>query len=128
MNISIRRNELIADIFARMNKVERMGTGIKRMRNAMKSAGLPYPKIKTDSFFSITFQRPAYNLKDIKVTKNQETILVNMKSNPYITAKELSGIIGISDRKIKENIKKLKEIGLIKRVGSAKGGHWEVAE
>ncbi|MFQ5456022.1 MAG: winged helix-turn-helix transcriptional regulator [Nitrospirota bacterium] len=45
-----------------------------------------------------------------------------------ITAKELSGIIGISDRKIKENIKKLKEIGLIKRVGSAKGGHWEVAE
>jgi ATP-dependent DNA helicase RecG len=141
MNISVRRNELIADIFARMDKVERIGTGIKRMRDAVKSTGLPYPKIKSDMFFTITFERPPYSLRGTKkvtekvtikvtekVTENQETILAQMKANPHITSKELSDIIGISDRKIKENIKKLKANKLLKRIGSAKGGHWQVVE
>lgn len=141
INISLRRNELIADMFARMDKVERMGTGIKRMRDAMKSAGLPYPKIKSGLFFTITFQRPPYSLKGsanlpikvtakvtAKVTKNQETILAEMRTNPHITAKDLSKIVGISERKIKENIKKLKEKRLLNRIGSAKGGHWEIIE
>jgi ATP-dependent DNA helicase RecG len=34
--------------------------------------------------------------------------------------------VKISQRKIKENIAKLKEIGLIERIGSAKGGFWLV--
>jgi len=38
----------------------------------------------------------------------------------------LSDLVGISQRKIKENIQKLKEKGILQRIGSAKGGHWEV--
>ena len=34
--------------------------------------------------------------------------------------------VKISQRKIKENISKLKDKGLIKRIGPDKGGHWEV--
>jgi predicted HTH transcriptional regulator len=34
--------------------------------------------------------------------------------------------IKISQRKIKENIAKLKEKGIIERLGSTKNGHWEV--
>jgi len=41
-----------------------------------------------------------------------------------MTLKELADNILISQRKIKENISKLKEKGLIKRIGSAKSGHW----
>jgi len=40
----------------------------------------------------------------------------------------MSSVIGISERKIKENIRKLKEKGLLKRVGPAKGGYWKVLE
>jgi ATP-dependent DNA helicase RecG len=36
--------------------------------------------------------------------------------------------VGISKRKIEENIRKLKKLGFLKRIGSTKGGHWEVAE
>jgi len=142
MNISVRRNELIADMFARMHKVERMGTGIKRMREAVKSAGLPYPNIKSDLFFTITFHRPRYSLKAVKdsvkvtervtvkvterVTENQQIIISQMRNNPYITAKELSEVVGISERKIKENIKKLKQKGMLKRMGSAKAGYWKI--
>jgi ATP-dependent DNA helicase RecG len=35
-------------------------------------------------------------------------------------------IIGISLRKIKENISKLKDKGLLERVGPDKGGHWKI--
>lgn len=37
-----------------------------------------------------------------------------------------SGIVGISQRKIQENISWLKEKGLIKRIGPDKGGYWEM--
>jgi len=29
---------------------------------------------------------------------------------------------------VEKNIKKLKEKGLLKRIGPAKGGHWDVSE
>ena len=49
-----------------------------------------------------------------------------MVENPNISARDLSDIIGISQRKIEENISKLKKKGLLKRIGSPKGGYWEV--
>ena len=49
-----------------------------------------------------------------------------MKINRYVTTKELADNIGISQRKIKENIRYLKSVGLVERIGSEKTGHWEV--
>jgi len=51
-----------------------------------------------------------------------ELILKNNK----ITAQRLAREIGISQRKIEENISKLKATGILKRIGPAKGGHWQV--
>lgn len=142
INISVRRNELIADIFARMDKVERIGSGIKRMRDAMKSFELPYPKIKSDLFFTIEFQRPEYSLAEKaeggqkglvdglveRLVDSQKKILDFIKENPHISKKELSEKIGISSTAIDKNIQSLKKKGLLKRIGSAKGGYWEVIE
>ncbi|MFH1476984.1 MAG: winged helix-turn-helix transcriptional regulator [Verrucomicrobiota bacterium] len=61
-----------------------------------------------------------------KVTANQNRILTEVAGNPRITVKELAVIVGISERKIKENTRKLKGKGLLHRVGPDKGGHWEV--
>ncbi|MBU1993426.1 putative DNA binding domain-containing protein [bacterium] len=61
-----------------------------------------------------------------KFTENQSNIIEQISINPKISAKQLSEIVGISSRKIEENIKKLKEFGVLKRVGGAKGGHWEI--
>ena len=55
-------------------------------------------------------------------------IIKNMVENPNISARDLSDIIGISQRKIEENISKLKKKGVLRRIGPAKGGHWEVIE
>ena len=63
-----------------------------------------------------------------KVTENQKKILNNISRNRFVTVKKLSKIVGISERKIKENISKLKQKKLLKRIGPAKGGQWEVVE
>ena len=61
-----------------------------------------------------------------KLTDNQKNIIALIERNPYISARELAPQVGISHRKIQENIAKLKEYGIIKRIGSAKGGHWKI--
>ncbi|MDD2652756.1 MAG: Fic family protein [Sulfurimonas sp.] len=61
------------------------------------------------------------------LTDNQMQIVQNIKENPKISAKKLSNIVGISVRKIEENISKLKEMKIIDRVGGTRG-YWEVLE
>jgi hypothetical protein len=61
-----------------------------------------------------------------QITDNQKKILFILSSNPKASAVILSETIGISKRKIEENIKTLKEKSLLRRVGSAKSGYWEV--
>ena len=63
-----------------------------------------------------------------KLTATRQKIINHMQQNKTISAKELSGIVGISQRKIQENISWLKEKGLIKRIGPDKGGYWEVVK
>jgi ATP-dependent DNA helicase RecG len=57
-----------------------------------------------------------------------EKICRTMKDNPRISARELSVMLGISSRAVEKRLAQLKEAGVIKRVGSAKGGHWEVVD
>lgn len=61
-----------------------------------------------------------------KVTVNQQKILKAIKNNPFITQDELSKVIGLSRKSIIQNMKKMKDNGLIKRVGAAKNGHWKI--
>lgn len=67
---------------------------------------------------------------DNKVASNlnitQNRIAEIMRDNPQITISELSKIIGMSNSGIKKNIAKLKEDGVIERVGSGKSGSWKV--
>ena len=61
-----------------------------------------------------------------KLTENQVKIITLMKKNPVISAKDIAPQIEISLRKTESNIKKLRELGYIRRIGHARGGHWEV--
>ena len=134
-----------------MNQAPRRlrGNYNKRMREAMIAAGLPPPRIRQTTFFNISFKRPMFDSRPAaverkksadkvtekvtervteRVTENQSLILKGMKKDNQITARILSEIVGISERKIKENIKLLKNKGLLKRIGPARGGHWKVVD
>ena len=51
-----------------------------------------------------------------------------LRDNPRMAAREVAQRIGISSRKVEENIAKLKALTLLKRIGPAKGGYWQVME
>ena len=130
---SLSRNNLLFGLLHRMELVEKIGSGIARMKNAMKEYALKGPEFDIDkNWFSIIFNRPQMKQIGEKFgegsEKSSEKILTLIKGNQYITAKEMSRIIGISPRAVEKHITRLKKKGLIKRIGPDKGGHWRVVE
>jgi len=125
---SISRNPLLFSLFKSADLVEKVGSGIGRMRKAMKQAGLPAPKFEFTNFFTVIFKRPPTPQKITQKTtqKTTQKILELIKENPKITRKELAEKIGISEDGIKFNLNQLKKQNKIKRVGPDKGGYWEI--
>jgi predicted HTH transcriptional regulator len=62
------------------------------------------------------------------LTENQRSILLLFAEDSKISAKKISEKIGISTRKVEVNIKKLKDLKIIERVGAIKGGHWVILD
>ncbi len=58
--------------------------------------------------------------------KAVEKILNAIKNNSKITQNELMEVTSLTRRGVEWNLAKLKEKGIIKRIGPAKGGYWEV--
>lgn len=63
-----------------------------------------------------------------KLSETQKKILSLMQQSPSVSAQSLSEEIGISKRKIEENIRTLRERGKIVREGNAKSGYWKVLD
>jgi ATP-dependent DNA helicase RecG len=63
-----------------------------------------------------------------ELVESQKEILKLIQSNPKISKKEMGKKIGISTTVIDKNVTSLKKKGLLKRVGPAKGGHWEIGK
>lgn len=60
--------------------------------------------------------------------KSNQKILDAMRESSGISIRELQEITGLSESGVKKIIRKLREDGIVKRVGGAKGGHWEVLQ
>jgi ATP-dependent DNA helicase RecG len=60
--------------------------------------------------------------------KSSQKITELMRSHPEITIDQLSLSVGITDRAIKKQIRKLITLGKIRRIGPDNGGYWEVTE
>ena len=53
-------------------------------------------------------------------------IIANLKADPFVSYDELSELMGMPRRTVARRIKELADAGIIRRVGAAKNGHWEV--
>ncbi|MDD5158093.1 Fic family protein [Sulfurimonas sp.] len=60
--------------------------------------------------------------------KSDQKILSLMQEKNKITIKELMEILAMSESGVKKVIKKLKDEGILNRVGSLKSGYWEVKQ
>ena len=138
--ISKRRNETIADLFARLDFVEKLGTGINKMRYWMKEYGLEVPKIDTNGFFTIVFNRLVnkgkrkmsvknvgkMSVKNVGKSKRKELILKRIKSNEPFTIMTLAKEFRVNEKTIERDIHELKKDTKIKFVGPKRKGHYEI--
>ena len=143
---STRRNPIIADVFARMDLMERRGSGLRKIIEAYESEENYKKELKpefksTESSFTTILKNLNYAPQSVtqNVTQNvtqsvgqklkpsdrREKILEIIKNNPKITANDLSKQFNVTDRTIKRDLKVLTDKKIIKYVGSAKDGHWE---
>jgi Fic family protein len=60
--------------------------------------------------------------------KTSGKILVLIRENELVTIPELATTIGVSERSIERNLKKLQAEKRLSRIGPANGGHWKVSE
>ncbi|MCM1125826.1 MAG: putative DNA binding domain-containing protein [Lachnospiraceae bacterium] len=68
------------------------------------------------------------NIGDTQLNDTQRKIVEYLLEDNTLTGAALAEKIGISKRNIENNIKKLKDMGMLVRHGFPKGGYWEVKE
>ena len=115
--------------------MEKAGTGIQRVTDACIKNNNKINFEFSDSFW-VTMHSNVTDEVGEKVgekvgdnlTANQKKIIDAIKNNNSVSAKKLASKVGISQRKVEENLAKLKLMGILKRIGPAKGGHWQVIQ
>jgi ATP-dependent DNA helicase RecG len=148
---SKRRNPVLADIFNRLNYMERRGSGFKKIMDDYKFQENYTEKLKPEFYAKYdSFILTLYNLNylegqdDIQDDTQDDTqgdtqgdtqdnaqmnidikIRELMKDNNKISTKEIAEILGISIITVKRKIKKMPNVVF---VGSGYSGHWEVTE
>lgn len=118
-------------LFARMHLVEQIGSGVGRIMDLMKEGGLPVPVFQKEGMFTVTLSRPLKGVEKVSEKMSEKTpekMLRLIKENKDITTEELAIKIGKSTRTIERQIKKLKDQKLIDRIGSDKGGYWNIVK
>jgi ATP-dependent DNA helicase RecG len=142
---SILRNPIIAETLFKCKDVERWGSGLKRIADECleKDVSVEFQVLKSGFLVSFhrksggrTARRGGLSLSGTekvtvkvpeKVTVNQRKMIEHIARNPHVTIAEMAQTVDMSERKIKDNIAKLKTKNLIRRIGADKGGHWEIS-
>lgn len=128
---SFSRNPLIFGLFHRTRLIEKVGSGIRRMRNAMEEYDLPPPQFHLKGIFVARFYRPIkferwLNSWKSDLSNNQIAILTAIHADSEITIPQLSEKVGISATAVANNRQKLRALGLLEHVGSNKAGRWHI--
>lgn len=122
------RNRLLADLLSRTMFMEKVGTGIQRIKEyCTKNKNSVDFKFNDINFF-MSVNSTVEKTVERTVEKTVEMILESIKSNPFITTKELMRITGLTRRGVEWNIVQLKNKKILQRLGPDKGGHWQIAE
>ena len=145
---SMPRNLKVSQTFFRAGFVEYWGSGIKRITDACKEYGSPFPEIineaggvavkcrASESYLKAmrgennsTAQTSPKLCPNFAQTINESVengIIELIKENSKITQVEMAKILGVSRDQIKRNIKKLKDDNKIDRIGNRNSGYWKV--
>ena len=121
-------NPSIAFVFFLAGYIESWGRGIEKIINECKKFNGTKPKFKWENGLWVEFplkEKLGEKLGE-KLSEVQENIIKFIRENPKISIALLAKKLDISTTAVEKHIKALKNQAIIKRVGSAKGGYWEL--
>ncbi|MCK4413722.1 MAG: putative DNA binding domain-containing protein [Candidatus Eisenbacteria sp.] len=122
---SRRRNPLIAELFFRIGKGEKLGSGIGRMQALMEEWKLRPPEFDASGdFFSVTFLGPGREIPEEKLLllpsrPRQFMEAVNQIETPF-TARTYAQRLSITPRTAQKDLQILIKRGLVSREGEGK--------
>lgn len=148
---STRRNPIIADVFARMDLMERRGSGLRKIIEAYEAEENYKEELKpefksTESSFTTILKNLNYDTQNVNQNDGQSVgqndgqsvgqklrpddrrkqIVKMIETNSKITANDLSKEFKVSERTIERDLKVLTDEKIIEYIGSAKDGYWKV--
>ncbi len=132
---SLARNANLANIMQRAGFIEKLGTGISRIKQEVEKAGLPEVTFHYNYFFAVEFKRTL--LKSGNEGLNEglieglneglKSLLRIIAAKPGVQAKEISNLLSRPVKTVERQIKALSDTNRIERRGSRKsGGYWIV--
>lgn len=127
--ISVQRNPIIYRFLRDIGYVEGYGTGIPRMRNWMREAGLRDPVFTiTSDFFRVTlFNATAKTFKNgSSESLRQESIIRALDGENGMKSNELAEIIGVSTPTVVKDLNDLINKDLVERIGRYKGATYRL--
>ncbi len=130
---SVRRNPITYRILRDTEYVEGLGTGIPKMINEMRKAGLKDPEFNFEGgFFVVVFRniksviKPIEGVKDL--SERQLKAIDFLRQNKSIKAKIYANLNNISLPIALKDIAELIKFGYIKKIGSFRGAYYILNE
>jgi ATP-dependent DNA helicase RecG len=135
-NSNIRNPILISYIAKGLLPYKGLGSGIKRALEEWPQ--IEFTDDREGCLFTVTVRRSSEkssektksSLKSSPKSslKTEDKIVERIRQDIFITTEKLGKNLGISKRAILKQIEKLKKQGRLRRIGPARGGHWEIIE
>ena len=138
------RNPQLASLFKAVGLTERYGSGIKRIEDACRRHGGVRVEFENhETWFKVVLSKVdgekrtgESSQKKLgeklgerlgeKLGERRNKILQVLKADSTVAIPAIATIIGVSETAIEKNLSWLRENGYIRRIGGARGGHWEV--
>lgn len=130
---SVARNSLVSALLHRCNYIEKAGTGVQRMRDAMKEAGLLEPSFEFSGFFTIILRRfnpnkdimQEFSLND-KRAERIATILRQLAMHQDLDVSHTAIDLGTTARTIRNDVELLVNKGWVEPSGNTKGRNYRL--
>ena len=126
-NVSLPRNPTIINLFRYARLSENARYGIDKIAKWKELTGSDVTFETTLLYSTVSYFLPSKGGQK-GGQKTADRLLTIIASEPTISRKKMSQVLGISPSAIQKHIKKLKENGTLIRIGGAKGGWWKVVK
>jgi ATP-dependent DNA helicase RecG len=132
-NFSHVRNRVLANIFLRCGIMEKMGTGIRRIKMAYRESVRKPEFNALENSIQIILPRLSYEETNLGVLEDrdalsvdEETALNYIRSVKGVQRSDIEGLLGIKKTKATELLNRLIEKNVVKKTGSGKGTRYYV--